>query len=50
MDKQGRYSLDLHGSSFSEDLEDAYVFVAEPKSTIAVRAVPVTLARIRDDA
>lgn len=38
---QGHFAIDAEGSQFREELEEAYVFVAQPRRTVAVHPVEV---------
>lgn len=45
--KRGHFSIDVEGSQFNEELEDAYVFVSEPPRSEAVHPVEVTVTIVR---
>jgi hypothetical protein len=44
VDNNGHYSRDEFASQFSEELAEAYIFIARPKQTVAVRPEEVTVS------
>jgi hypothetical protein len=44
IDNAGHYSTDDNFGNFSEHFAEAYVFLAKPKRTVAVRPIPVRVS------
>jgi hypothetical protein len=47
LDALGRYAMDEYGSTFSEDFEDAYIFVGPPRPTVGLRPARVTVSLVK---
>ena len=47
VDNNSHFAIDEHGSQFSEDLADAYIFISRPAQTVAVRPEDVTMTLTR---